>query len=711
MTATTGGTTPAGSPVKWLKEKRNNHKSNSHDSTTFFASDQEDAQSDSQSVPDARSSLELEIDTARVALGSLGALAQELACIPLSRELAAGICNVPFSATTQRECGGKETAILVVSIGEDSSEAARVIQSLTVGNSVPVIAVVIAAPSGTWAQSTAAAGQDPDLALQFAKSLSSCRSALFRSGADDVVSLMPGEALQPHRVIDGIERSKHFSAQVAEIVSVEVRAATESAARKANQDQNRLLKELLSVSEASLLEEWIGENGELTGVSDFNFQVELGKGAFGQVFKATHPRLGVTAVKVVTKASIKNATRVADLDRELTIMRYVAPHPNLVSAQQVLHAKRNIFIVMDYAGEMHLHAFTKAHLKQQGGETLPVEVIERFGKQEVTAMAHLHSHLICHRDIKPSNWIVSDDGLRLRLADFGFAQKLVSEQHHLTSCCGSLPFCAPEVFRLKQRKRNGGVELTCNSLAADVWSLGVNFVELLRGPFGVEELLGWYPRHPKELDVILKGLEGLSSIWQALSASALAVPSMHALVCGMLTLDPATRSSMPQVVATDFDVLADLSMSASGSASLSASSPHATSSTSTTSTTASSQPRSKPSKASRLQSPAATPKIGIRGRSEKFQANVDFQRCQTADAMTRVKSLGDQGGRSDVGPDSWRQGWAMEASPSMTSRMSAASPHRIDGSPWGGSRAVPTLAAKPFLPGVDKSRPTSKLDS
>eukprot|EP00971_Amphidinium_carterae_P048851 962676-Amphidinium_carterae.1 len=37
----------------------------------------------------------------------------------------------------------------------------------------------------------------------------------------------------------------------------------------------------------------------------------------------------------------------------------VTRSPLLCDSVRVLHAKRNIFIVMDYAGEMHLHAFTK----------------------------------------------------------------------------------------------------------------------------------------------------------------------------------------------------------------------------------------------------------------------------------------------------------------------------------------------------------------
>mmetsp|Transcript_24026 Transcript_24026/g.55474 ORF Transcript_24026/g.55474 Transcript_24026/m.55474 type:complete len:692 (-) Transcript_24026:157-2232(-) len=679
---------PAGSPVKWLKQQqRQTHKPSSRDSTTFFPSEDE-AQSDSHSVQDGRSSLEQEIDTARVAVGNLGSLAQELSCIPQNRELAAGICNIPFRATSQRECGGSEMAILVLCVKEDVSEATRVIQSLTIGSSVPVIAVVISSPHGA-----AHTYQDPEASRQLARSLSTCRSSYFKAGADDVVCLMPGESLLPHRVIDIVERSKHFRAQVAEIVSVEVRAATESAAKKASHDQHRLLKELLSVSESSLLEEWVGETGELSGIGDFTFQAELGKGAFGQVFKSAHPRHGVAAVKVVAKATIKNATRVADLDRELTIMRFVSPHPNIVGAQQVLHAKRNIFIVMDYAGEMHLHAFTKAHLKQNGGDTLPVEVIERFGRQEIAALGHLHAQLVCHRDVKPSNWIVSDDSLRLRLADFGFAQKLVSEQHHLTSCCGSLPFCAPEVFRLKQRKRaGGGVELACDSLAADVWSLGINFVELLRGPFGVEELLGWYPRHPKELDVILKGLEGLSSIWEALGSSALVVPSLHGLVCSMLTLDATSRPTMQQVSSTDIDVLADAS--ASTPTSVPSSPAHAIGIVGTPQQ----PPRSKQSKRNLLQSPAATPKLG-RVRSDKSG-------CGAGGDMSRVKSMGSVVGSPSEGPESWRHGF-QETAPSMASRISAAaSPTAINVSPWHTSgRHVPTLAAKPFLPGVDKQRP------
>ncbi len=89
--------------------------------------------------------------------------------------------------------------------------------------------------------------------------------------------------------------------------------------------------------------------------------------------------------------------------------------------------------------------------------------------------------------------IVSDDGSSLKLADFGLSAQLNGPSHLLQQSCGSLPFCAPDVFDCEAS------EQSCrgyDGLAADVWSLGVNFMELVCGPYIIEQMLGWSPQRP-----------------------------------------------------------------------------------------------------------------------------------------------------------------------------------------------------------------------
>ena len=83
----------------------------------------------------------------------------------------------------------------------------------------------------------------------------------------------------------------------------------------------------------------------------------------------------------------------------------------------------------------------------------------------------LHSRGVVHRDIKPENFLVEhEEPLKIVVADFGLSK--VSIDQLLTTFCGTLLYCAPEVF--PGNSRGYGPK-------ADMWSLGVMMLNLLVG--------------------------------------------------------------------------------------------------------------------------------------------------------------------------------------------------------------------------------------
>lgn len=84
-------------------------------------------------------------------------------------------------------------------------------------------------------------------------------------------------------------------------------------------------------------------------------------------------------------------------------------------------------------------------------------------------LSFMHRHHRLHRDIKSDNILVDLEG-RVKLADFGFAVGLTSEEAKRKSVVGTPYWMAPELIR--------GLEYDAK---VDVWSLGITALEMADG--------------------------------------------------------------------------------------------------------------------------------------------------------------------------------------------------------------------------------------
>jgi calcium-dependent protein kinase len=90
--------------------------------------------------------------------------------------------------------------------------------------------------------------------------------------------------------------------------------------------------------------------------------------------------------------------------------------------------------------------------------------------QMLLAVDYMHSHGIVHRDLKLENWVYEEQhGNHLKLIDFGFSVFWTPGSADLTKCCGTIGYCAPEVFDKSYTSQ------------CDMWSLGVIGFILLSG--------------------------------------------------------------------------------------------------------------------------------------------------------------------------------------------------------------------------------------
>ncbi|KAI1415717.1 hypothetical protein F5Y13DRAFT_207373 [Hypoxylon sp. FL1857] len=221
----------------------------------------------------------------------------------------------------------------------------------------------------------------------------------------------------------------------------------------------------------------------------------IGKGAFATVHMVTSKYDGTPyAAKELDKRKfMKNGVLDQKVENEMRIMQKVH-HNNIV--QYIEHFDWNVhqfFIIMEYVPGGDLGKLVQDH----GAISEPY--VKIMAEQLLDALGYLHQNKITHRDVKPDNILIkSTNPLVVKLTDFGLSKMIDTEQTFLKTFCGTLLYCAPEVYseyssyddngRRTQRYGQRHVDRERYDHAVDVWSLGgVLFYALTgRPPFPVK---------------------------------------------------------------------------------------------------------------------------------------------------------------------------------------------------------------------------------
>ncbi|KAK6609430.1 hypothetical protein H4I96_03361 [Botrytis cinerea] len=179
---------------------------------------------------------------------------------------------------------------------------------------------------------------------------------------------------------------------------------------------------------------------EWRGGSKYNKLDMIGKGAFAVVYRVTDKRTGVpfAAKELDKKKFLKNGAK--NIDSEIKIMSKIH-HDNVVSFVECIDWDDYLYIIMEFVPEGDLTSLvTMCHF-------LPEHAVKDMTVQLLSALKYLHSINVTHRDIKPDNILCQNrNPLHVKITDFGLSKMIDTEDTFLHTFCGTLLYCAPEVY-------------------------------------------------------------------------------------------------------------------------------------------------------------------------------------------------------------------------------------------------------------------------
>jgi len=190
--------------------------------------------------------------------------------------------------------------------------------------------------------------------------------------------------------------------------------------------------------------------------SDLTFGDEIGRGAYGVVFKGKW-RGGNVALKI-----IQNVNR-DEVAMEASLMKQIRPHSNVVQFLGVCDRPDCLVLVTEFVNQGSLVNFLWT-------EKLESAQLKQILSGTAAGMYHLANEGIVHRDLAARNILLQKFAPDIvpKITDFGMSRFVLQETGTTATVTGPLKWMAPESL-------NSG----SYSEKSDVWSFGVLMWEVL----------------------------------------------------------------------------------------------------------------------------------------------------------------------------------------------------------------------------------------
>lgn len=162
----------------------------------------------------------------------------------------------------------------------------------------------------------------------------------------------------------------------------------------------------------------------------------LGVGAYGVVYTAVDIHTNeVYAVKVLCKDGL-DARQLKFQQREIRLHHLASQHRNVVPLVRIMDSVDCTYVVMEYCPEGDLFSNITDKGNFVGNDFLAKSVF----LQILDAVQFCHTLGIYHRDLKPENVLVTENGMTVKLADFGLA---TTDYYTTDFGCGSTFYMSP----------------------------------------------------------------------------------------------------------------------------------------------------------------------------------------------------------------------------------------------------------------------------
>jgi eukaryotic-like serine/threonine-protein kinase len=151
----------------------------------------------------------------------------------------------------------------------------------------------------------------------------------------------------------------------------------------------------------------------------YTLQSELGRGAFGAVFRSVGPFDQVYAIKVLQPGNRAYADVQAEWAKESGRLLSLR-HPNVVYIHDAFEQNQLFFLALEHCDHP---------LKAMLGRPLKEGLVIELARQLLAALQFLHDNDVVHEDLHPGNVLITHtDRPIVKISDFGISNELRGKQ-------------------------------------------------------------------------------------------------------------------------------------------------------------------------------------------------------------------------------------------------------------------------------------------